>query len=200
MNKMKDASSWDELYKKQDIKKLPWFNPKLDFDLQEFILKYNAEKSSILNLGESPGTQAVELSKLGFEVTAIDISRNAIEKARKLAKKNKVIVDFRIDNVINIKIKKKFDYIFDRGCFHVLNPNERERYIKNVYSLLNKKGYLLLKCFSYKEKDYGPSRFRPSEIEFYFSRKFRILDIIETSFNVDKKKKHPITLFIIMRK
>lgn len=195
-----DFSDWNELYKKEDVKKLPWFNPKLDFDLQEAINKYKIEKSAILNLGEGPGTQAIELSKLGFKVTAIDIAKSAIEKAKKLAKKNKVNVNFVVDNIIKTKIRRKFNYIFDRGCFHVLEPEDRIKYIKNVFNLLNKGGYLFLKCFSYKEMGSGPNRFRPSEIEYYFNRKFKILDIKETSFNINKKDKHPIALFVVMKK
>ena len=195
-----DFSDWNDLYKKEDVKKLPWFNPKLDFDLQEAINKYKIERSSILNLGEGPGTQAIELSKLGFKVTATDIAKSAIEKAKKLARKNKANVKFVVDNIVKTEIKRKFNCIFDRGCFHVLEPDDRSKYVKNVADLLNKNGYLFLKCFSYKEKSPGPNRFRPSEIEFYFNKKFKILDIKETSFNADKKDKHPIALFIVMKK
>ncbi|MAG47877.1 SAM-dependent methyltransferase [archaeon] len=194
-----DLSDWEKVYKKINVKKLPWFNPKLDFDIQEGIEKYSIKKSSILNLGEGPGTQAIELTKLGFKVTASDISKNAIEKAKKLAIKKKVKIDFKVDDILDTKIRKKFDYISDRGCFHVLDPEQRETYIKNVHSLLNKKGYLFLKCFSHKEKSLKPYGFRPSEIEFYF-KKFKILDIIETSFSIDKKKKKPLALFVIMKK
>ena len=200
-NKTKELfAEWEELYKREDVKKLPWFNPRLDFDLQDAINRYKIEKSSILNLGEGPGTQAIELSKLGFKVTATDIAKSAVEKARKLAKKNKANVNFIVDDIVRTKIRKKFDYISDRGCFHVLNPEDRAIYIKNVHNLLNKGGYLFLKCFSYKEKSPGPNRFRPSEIEYYFNKKFKIVDLIETSFNVDKKSKHPIALFIVMKK
>ena len=195
-----DFSDWNELYKKEDVKKLPWFNPKLDFDLQEAINKYKIEKSSILSLGEGPGTQAIELSKLRFKVTATDIAKNAIEKAKKLAKKSRADVKFIVDDIVKTKIRRKFNCIFDRGCFHVLEPNDRGMYVKNVADLLNKNGYLFLKCFSYKENSSGPNRFRPSEIEYYFNKRFKILDIKETSFNIDKKNKHPIALFVVMKK
>ncbi|MBI1662851.1 MAG: class I SAM-dependent methyltransferase [Nitrosopumilus sp.] len=39
-----------------------------------------------MDLGTGPGTQALELSKIGFKVTGTDISQSAIEKAKKIIK------------------------------------------------------------------------------------------------------------------
>jgi ubiquinone/menaquinone biosynthesis C-methylase UbiE len=39
-------------------------------------------------------------------------------------------VDFIVDDILNSKINdNEFDYVFDRGCFHVLPINKRLTYI-----------------------------------------------------------------------
>ena len=47
----------------------------------------------ILCLADGEGRNSVYLAKLGFKVTAIDISINAIRKAQKLAKENEMRIN-----------------------------------------------------------------------------------------------------------
>ncbi|MDF7809147.1 class I SAM-dependent methyltransferase [Pontiellaceae bacterium B12219] len=81
-------------------------------------LKANAEKlkpGSVLCLADGEGRNGVFLAKLGFEVTAVDMSEVGLEKARQLAAENGVEIkticadlnDFAIepdrwDNIISI--------------------------------------------------------------------------------------------------
>ncbi len=73
-------------------------------------------KGRFLDLGTGPATQATELYKLGFQVTATDISEHAITRAKRMSKG----IEFIVDDIIESKLKdNSFDYIFDRGCFQV---------------------------------------------------------------------------------
>ena len=84
--------------------------------------RINIIKGRFLDLGTGPSTQAVELSKLGFQVTATDISENATIKAKRMSKD----IEFIVDDILDSKLKEdSFDYIFDRGCFHVLELSSR---------------------------------------------------------------------------
>ncbi|MFQ6038693.1 MAG: class I SAM-dependent methyltransferase, partial [Candidatus Aminicenantales bacterium] len=67
-----------------------------------------------LDLGTGPGTQAIALARRGFRVTAIDFSRTAVEKAIALAKKERVGVEFRRDDILSSRLETEFDYILDR--------------------------------------------------------------------------------------
>jgi 2-polyprenyl-3-methyl-5-hydroxy-6-metoxy-1,4-benzoquinol methylase len=67
--------NWDNLYVSEaSIGSLPWYNKNLDDDLREQLQRINITKGRFLDLGTGPATQAIELSKLGFQVTATDIS------------------------------------------------------------------------------------------------------------------------------
>src|SRR3989339_71381 len=81
------------------------------------------KSGAVLDLGTGPGTQAIELSKLGFNVTATDVSKSAIKEAKKLTKD----INFFVDDILDTKIKNKIDLILDRGCFHTIEPSSSRR-------------------------------------------------------------------------
>jgi cyclopropane fatty-acyl-phospholipid synthase-like methyltransferase len=61
-------------------------------------------------------------------------------------------IQFLVDDVLASRLDGNFDVIFDRGCFHVLEPEDRARYVETVSALLEPQGHLFLKCFQ------GPTR------------------------------------------
>jgi SAM-dependent methyltransferase len=131
---------WDNLYNTQNIETMPWYNTNLDSDLDEELKRRKISKGRILDLGTGPATQAMQLAKRGLKVTGSDVSEAAIRRARWLYAhdNNKIKINFMVDDILNSKIKdKSFDYIFDRGCFHVLPIDKRPIYIKEVNRILD---------------------------------------------------------------
>jgi SAM-dependent methyltransferase len=123
MSETRSFPDWNLLYKNEKVMNMPWYNENLDFDLEEEITQRKLATGKFLDLGTGPGTQAIQLSKLGFVVTASDLSEHAIEKARNLSGD----VNFIVDDILNSKLKEnEFDYVFDRGCFHVLSVHDRK--------------------------------------------------------------------------
>jgi SAM-dependent methyltransferase len=134
---------------------------------------------------------------MGFDVTGIDISENAINKARKLNDS----VKFVQDDILNSHIHQQFDFIFDRGCFHIIDEDKRSIYRTEVVKLLNKNGMLFLKCFSDKNTftGFGPHLISEKIIESLFQEPFNILQIKDSVYqsNSSQQKK---TLFVVMKK
>lgn len=192
---------WDNLYANEEaVFSLPWYNKGLDDDLREQLSSINMTRGKrFLDLGTGPATQATELSKLGFQVTATDISKNAISRAKSISKEEDI--EFIVDDILNSKLKEDyFDYIFDRGCFHVLEPSSRQRYINQVSRILTDNGLLFLKTFSTKERSqYGPYRFSIDDIKSIFSNKFEIVSFKETVYQ-GTLSILPKALFTILRK
>jgi cyclopropane fatty-acyl-phospholipid synthase-like methyltransferase len=110
-------------------------------------------------------------------------------------------VDFIVDDILNSKLKgNEFDYVFDRGCFHVLSPAHRQIYISKIKGVLKDKGILFLKCFSDKEpRQEGPYKFSQQEIRDLFSKYFRIDSITETVYQ-GTLDPFPKALFAVMIK
>ena len=194
----KEFPDWDSFYKQNDVEAMPWYEKNLDLDLSKEI--QFLKKGNFLDLGTGPGTQAIELAKKGFRVTGSDISRSAIEKAR-LSTKN---VNFEIDDILNSKFESEsFDYILDRGCFHVLSIDDRETYLNQIKRILKKNGIIFLKCMSKDEKnlpdDKGPHKFFKNEIIHYFQNDFDIKKSKDAVY-YETLKPLPKALFFVMEK
>jgi SAM-dependent methyltransferase len=190
---------WNDLYANEtSVGSLPWYNKDLDNDLKEHLRTMTMTKGRLLDVGTGPATQAIELSKLGFQVTATDISENAITRAKRMSKD----IEFIVDDILESKLKDdSFDYIFDRGCFHVLEPSSRQRYVNQVSRILRDGGLLFLKIFSAKESSRGggPYRFSIDEIDSIFRSRFVIESFKETVYQ-GTLDILPKALFVVLRK
>jgi cyclopropane fatty-acyl-phospholipid synthase-like methyltransferase len=196
---------WETLYKNQQVESMPWYNENLDADLEEELEKRKINQGKFLDLGTGPGTQAIKLHERGLSVTATDLSETAIKKAQSIYNSNNnnsKKVDFRVDNILNSNLKEnEFDYIFDRGCFHVISTNDRKRYIMQVTRILKDNGILFLKCFSDKEQgEEGPHRFSKDKLkEIFENENFNIENMKETVYQ-GTLNPLPKALFAVMTK
>ncbi len=149
MTQRKNIPEWDSFYKENKVEEMPWYEKNLDSDLEYQIKSINLTKGKFLVLGTGPGTQAIQLAKLGFESTGADISKNAIDKAKQLSSD----VNFVVDDILNSTFPDdSFDYILDRGCFHVFDPELREKYLNQIKRILKDNGILFLKVMSIEER------------------------------------------------
>jgi SAM-dependent methyltransferase len=197
---MKDTRNfdWGNIYRTMKVTEMPWYSVNLDDDLQNALDKLGLKSGTFLDLGTGPATQAEKLAELGFTVTGTDISPDAI----KLAKRTYKNIEFIQDDILKTNLLKKFDFILDKGCFHVIDEDKREIYVRNVFNLLNYQGLLFLKCFSDKmpETGFGPHRISEKMIRDTFERYFIIEEIKDTEFKGDNNPQSPKALFVVMKR
>lgn len=200
MNQQREFPNWEKLYQDQNVESMPWFNPDLDADLDQALSKLNLHTGAALDLGTGPGTQAIALAQRGFQVTATDLSDTAIQKAQAIAKEKGLDIFWKQDDILNSNLAQKFDFILDRGCFHVFPPERRQDYVSVVGSLIKPGGYLFLKCFSHLEtREEGPYRFTSEEIKQIFSQTFNVRSVEETVYQ-GTLDPLPKALFCILEK
>jgi SAM-dependent methyltransferase len=194
----KDFPNWDNLYKNQNVESMPWYNKNLDSDLEEELEKRKITKGRILDLGTGPATQAIQLYKRGLQVIGSDVSEAAINRAREVYDYDKI--SFIVDDILNSTIKdKSFDYVFDRGCFHVLPIEKRPVYIREINRILDDNGILFLKCFSTKEpRQEGPYKFSEDEIRQLFRNDF-VISVKDTVYQ-GTLDPLPKALFVVINK
>ena len=183
MTQRKNIPEWDSFYRENKVDEMPWYEKNLDLDLEYQINSMNLTKGKFLDLGTGPGTQAIQLEKLGFESTGSDISKSAIDKAQQLSSK----VNFVVDDILNSSFPNNaFDFILDRGCFHVFEPMLRKDYLNQLKRILKDDGILFLKVMSIEEKglpdDEGPYRFSKQEILDTFENNFEVKEIKSTVY------------------
>ncbi|HHL40523.1 MAG TPA: class I SAM-dependent methyltransferase [Deltaproteobacteria bacterium] len=180
---------------------MPWFHRELDHDLAAALDELGIEGGDVLDLGAGPGTQAVALAKRGFRVTAADISAAAVRKAAELAGAEGVDVRFAVDDICGSSLCGPFDMVFDRGCFHVIAPDDRPVYVRTVRRLLRPRGLLFLKTFSTAETtvEGGPYRFTAEMIRDIFEGSLEVLSVRESSFR-GTLDHEPLALFCILER
>ncbi|WP_136669083.1 bifunctional 2-polyprenyl-6-hydroxyphenol methylase/3-demethylubiquinol 3-O-methyltransferase UbiG [Flavobacterium sp. H122] len=98
-------------------------------------------KGKTLDIGCGAGSHALYLQKNGFDVTAIDISPNAIEACKLRGVKKTLVTD-----ILNLDSDEKFDTILllmnGTGIFGTLK--ETTKYLQKLKSLLSEKGQILI--------------------------------------------------------
>ena len=112
----KELPTWDDYYRDNKAEEMPWFEKDLDQDVAKMINSMGLDSGKFLDLGTGPGTQAMQLTGLGFDAVGSDLSQHAITRAQKLYPKTGYVVD----DILDSKFKDdEFDFILDRGVFHI---------------------------------------------------------------------------------
>ena len=97
-------------------------------------------KGKILDVGCGAGSHSLYLQQKGFDISAIDISANAIKACELRGLKS-----VRVQNVLDLK-NEKFDTILllmnGTGIFRTLS--ETSKYLQKLKSLLNPNGQILI--------------------------------------------------------
>ncbi len=109
----------------------------------------NLTEGEILLAGEGEGRNAVYAALQGFGVTAFDYSEQGKLKARKLANKHKVEIDYYVASAEEFTIEKKFDLI--AIVYMHLPPSIRALAHKNLVKYLKPGGMIVIEVFSKKQ-------------------------------------------------
>lgn len=122
----------------------------------------------ILFPAEGEGRNAVYAATLGWQVSAFDPSIEGKNKAEQLAARNKVQINYLLDNYEDVSFPKEyFDCIV--LTFAHMPPLKRESYHQKLVTFLKPDGILILEGFSKQQihKNTGG----PQNIEMLFSQK-----------------------------
>src|SRR5438874_5426529 len=95
---MSDQARWDERYDKADT---PWETGLPSSELQRVVAEVPVAPCRAVELGCGTGASAVWLARQGFDVTALDLSPLAIERARRRADQAGVAVRFLAADVLD---------------------------------------------------------------------------------------------------
>ncbi len=186
-----DAAHWETLYTQNDPSTLPWNAGGPDPDLVRLITAGTIPVGQALDIGSGPGHDAVYMIQQGFNVIGLDISPSAVVLGRSNASREGLFGYFQLGDLLQIPVEDHFiDFANDRGCFHVLDPEDRPTAVNEVHRVLKKRGLYLLRVFSDKQPGTeGPHRFTHPELESLFARQFRILQFWEGVFEGSLKPK-----------
>ncbi len=110
--------------------------------------KYRLEDRNILDLGCGTGRNSNYLADLSNKVTGIEISKTAIDLAKKRAKELGVDVDYKLGDIgTNYDIASdSIDVILDVTSSNSLNEKSREIYLSEMNRVLKREGYIFIRA------------------------------------------------------
>ena len=145
---------WDKFYSDRG-RNVPFFANVPDENLVSYVERGLIPTGKALDLGCGPGRNALYLAKMGFDVDAVDSSKEAIGWAGERAKESGVSVNFLCKSVFEIEDRETYDFIYDSGCMHHLLPHRRIQYVAMIRRALKPEGYFGLTCFAPGYSDEG---------------------------------------------
>jgi 2-polyprenyl-3-methyl-5-hydroxy-6-metoxy-1,4-benzoquinol methylase len=188
-----------EAYDKNDA---PWDSGKPEPELIRLIDAGKLPGKSLLEFGCGTGTNAIELARRGYAVTAVDYIPKALEQACDKAVKANVKIDFRqADLLSNPKLGGPYDVIFDRGVYHSVRTENMPAFRKTLESV-TRPGTLWL-CLAGNAKEqtqYGPPRVHEQEFRTELEPLFEIIELREIPLETNKPDFRPLFWSILMKR
>ncbi len=141
-------SHWENVYNPKNLNKVSWTQDipqaSLNF-IHSLALQKNA---SIIDVGGGDSKLVDYLLDEGFEnITVLDVSANALDKAKARLKDRAQKVNWIECDITKFKTDDVFDVWHDRATFHFLITKEqKEKYISLVTNNVSK--YLIIATFS----------------------------------------------------
>lgn len=159
------TARWNDRYSKDEFA----YGEEPNNYLKEQLTKLTV--GAILFPAEGEGRNAVYAAKLGWNVSAFDISIEGKRKANRLAEKNNVSIDYKVGQLETLDFEcEQFDAI---GLIYAHFPaNIKSLYHRTFDSLLKKEGVIIFESFSKKHIDYVSANEKvggPKDIESLFS-------------------------------
>jgi len=177
----------DTIYRTLSPEAIPWNMAEPPEVLVHLVESGTILPSKAIDLGCGAGNYAIYLASRGFQVTGVDISPAAIRMAEENAKIRGIPVTFLAGDLLgNVGwIGDTFDFAYDWELLHHIMPGDRERYVRNVHSLLNPGGKYLSVCFSESDPQFGgKGKVRRTQIGtvLYFSSEDELRELFSPLF------------------
>jgi len=166
-------------------------------------LKEQLEKlkpGTILFPAEGEGRNAVFAAKLGWKVSAFDISVEGKNKALRLAQANNVTIDYQVGELQSLNYKpEQFDAI---ALIYAHFPADvKSSYHKTLSNYLRKNGVVVFEAFSKRHLDCivkNPSVGGPKDIDMLFSMEelksdfanYEIIELVEKEIELHEGSFH----------
>lgn len=136
--------TWDERYK-EGKEALPWDTGEPAPELTEFFSQLDSPPGRVLEIGCGSGTNAIWMAEKGSSVVATDVSPTAISMAKGKCEGRDLSVEFLVSDIMKSPpvYADSVDFVFDRGVYHVMAPEDRELFVSRVADALATDGYWL---------------------------------------------------------
>lgn len=176
---MDRKNHWEKIYQSKQFTEVSWYQQKPETSL-EFIKELKVSIfDKIIDIGGGDSYFVDYLLSMGFRnVTVLDISESAIERAKTRLGEKATLVKWIVSDITKFEPTEQYDFWHDRAAFHFLTTEEDiEKYIEIANKAISEKGRLVLGTFS----EVGPTKCSGIEIKQY--TKERMVETLNRFFN-----------------
>ena len=147
---MNKKQHWENVFANKQANQVSWYqsNPQESLD---FIGQFNLPKTAtIIDIGGGDSFLVDHLLQMGYiNITVLDISAAAIEKAKERLGERAALVKWVVADILNFQIEQKFDCWHDRAAFHFLTTAEEvEQYLQVAEQHISPSGKMVIGTFS----------------------------------------------------
>ncbi len=176
---MDRKNHWEKIYQTKQFTEVSWYQQKPETSL-DFIKELKVSLfDKIIDIGEGDSYFVDYLLTMGFRnVTVLDISASAIERAKARLGEKASNVKWIVSDITKFEPTEQYDFWHDRAAFHFLTAEEDiEKYLNIANKAISEKGRLVLGTFS----ESGPTKCSGIEIKQY--TKERMVETLNKFFN-----------------
>lgn len=162
---MNKKEHWEKVFKTKPLNEVSWYEPVPETSLA-FLKESKIPKTAkIIDIGGGDSFFVDHLLKLGYtDITVLDISKAALDRAKLRLKDNAEFVKWIVADAANFLAPESYDFWHDRAAFHFLTEQQGiSNYIETAQKHLNKSGNLVIGTFS----ETGPKKCSGLEIKQY---------------------------------
>ena len=170
------SDDWDRVYREG---RPPWETGAVSGELVKLLSEGIVPVGRVLEIGCGTGANAVCFAKNGFEVTALDSSPTALERARRRGRMENAPVHFILDDVYRFAKKSEpFDLVFDAGFYHFARRDKLDCFLDILWRLTSPGSYYIALAGNTDEEDNegGPPQVSEDDIR---NELGRILDVVQ---------------------
>jgi 2-polyprenyl-3-methyl-5-hydroxy-6-metoxy-1,4-benzoquinol methylase len=150
MSSFDSKDHWNKIYQNNSAKEVSWYQPVPTTSL-DFVKQFNLSKNAkIIDVGGGDSFFVDHLLNMGYQdITVLDISEKAIEKARQRLGNQSSKIKWITADAASFHTNVKYDLWHDRAAFHFLtDEQEIDSYIETVNTSIKPEGYLVIGTFS----------------------------------------------------
>ncbi len=175
-NESFDLTEWDAAYRDGTP---PWETGRPSGELVRLVDEGVIKRATTLELGCGTGANAVMLALRGFEVTAVDFSPTAIERARTRAENAGALLRIVLADVFEFAATAgTFEFVFDAGFYHAVRRTQLDRLLDLLWRVTRPGSlYLTLAGATGEMASGGPPQVSKEEIHRELGRVFEFVDV-----------------------
>lgn len=165
MEKFNKQKHWENIYQTKELKEVSWYQPTPKTSL-DFIKELNVPTTArIIDIGGGDSFLVDYLLELGYQdVSVLDISETAIEKAKQRLGRKAKNVKWIVTDITTFKPTEKYDLWHDRAAFHFLTSEQDiSIYLNTAQQSIKPNGFLIVGTFS----EEGPKKCSGIDIRQY---------------------------------